>query len=214
MDFLGVALPNIMFIVGIIAIGLGLGIEFKLVEIKSELSKGGRIGAFSIGAVLIATSIFLYTRSTPAANPAAVPTGQTASAQPSPDTAASPAAPTEISPPTPTPPSEPAAATAPPVEPTSAPPSDPLAGLQTIVEAALAGDRVGKKTGEDLLKKLQETQEALAKGDQKRAQDRLRDLQESVGKDKKMEPQLAQEILAGVQQIAAQYNLEVPSSKP
>ncbi|MBE7553728.1 MAG: hypothetical protein HS126_21895 [Anaerolineales bacterium] len=49
MDFLGGALPNIMFIVGIIAIGIGLGIELKVVEIKSEISKGGRLVAFSGG---------------------------------------------------------------------------------------------------------------------------------------------------------------------
>jgi hypothetical protein len=62
MDFITGALPNVMFIAGLIAIGLGLGIEFKLVEIKSELSKRGRFGAMSIGALLVATSIYLYTR--------------------------------------------------------------------------------------------------------------------------------------------------------
>lgn len=222
MDFLGVALPNVMFIVGVIAIGLGLGIELKLIEIKSELSKGGRIGAFSVGVVLIAISIFLYTRSSPEAAPAATPTGQAVSAQPSPDTVATPAAPIVISTPSPLPPTTPpeaATPTVPPVEPTvvvvtPALPADPLVDLQTLLEAGLADGRVSKKTGEDMLKKLREAQEALVKGDQKRAQDRLRDLQESVGKDKKIDPQLAQAVMDSVQQIAAQYNLDVPSSKP
>jgi hypothetical protein len=62
MDFVGGALPNVMFIAGLIAIGIGLGIEFKIVEIKGELSKGGRVGAVGIGAVLVMISIYLYTR--------------------------------------------------------------------------------------------------------------------------------------------------------
>lgn len=52
MDFITGALPNVMFIAGLIAMDLGLGIEFKIVEIKGELSKQGRIGAIGIGAVL------------------------------------------------------------------------------------------------------------------------------------------------------------------
>ena len=50
MDFVTGALPNVMFIAGLIAMGIGLGIEFKIVEIKGELSKQGRIGAIGIGA--------------------------------------------------------------------------------------------------------------------------------------------------------------------
>lgn len=62
MDFVGGALPNVMFIAGIIAVGIGLGLEFKIVEIKGELSRRSRYGAFGVGALLIATSIFIYTR--------------------------------------------------------------------------------------------------------------------------------------------------------
>ncbi len=62
MDFITGALPNVMFIAGLIAIGLGLGIEFKIVEIKGELSKIGRFAAVGIGAVLVSISIYLYTR--------------------------------------------------------------------------------------------------------------------------------------------------------
>jgi hypothetical protein len=62
MDFITGALPNVMFIAGLIAMGIGLGIEFKIVEIKGELSKQGRIGAIGIGAALVLVSIYLYTR--------------------------------------------------------------------------------------------------------------------------------------------------------
>jgi PASTA domain len=62
MDFITGALPNVMFIAGLIAMGLGLGIEFKIVEIKGELSKAGRLGAMATGAVLMIISIYLYTR--------------------------------------------------------------------------------------------------------------------------------------------------------
>src|SRR5262245_41659881 len=81
MDFVTGALPNVMFIAGLIAMGIGLGIEFKIVEIKGELSKRGRIGAIGIGAVLVLISIFLYTRppqtvSTPSIAPGAQPVAQ------------------------------------------------------------------------------------------------------------------------------------------
>ena len=73
MDFITGALPNVMFIAGLIAIGLGLGIEFKIVEIKGELSKPGRFAAVGIGAVLVSISIYLYTRPAHTASiPAAV----------------------------------------------------------------------------------------------------------------------------------------------
>ena len=78
MDFITGALPNVMFIAGLIAIGIGLGIEFKIVEIKGELSKQGRIGAIGIGAALVLVSIYLYTRppqtaSAPSTAPGAQP---------------------------------------------------------------------------------------------------------------------------------------------
>src|SRR6266508_398218 len=64
MGFITGALPNIMFIAGLVAVGIALGIEFKIVEIKGQLSKAGRIGTFSIGLLLISFSIYLYTRPT------------------------------------------------------------------------------------------------------------------------------------------------------
>jgi PASTA domain-containing protein len=60
MDLLGAALPNIMFIVGILAVGLGLGIELKVVSLNKEIDKKGRIGAFVAGIVLIGGSLVLY----------------------------------------------------------------------------------------------------------------------------------------------------------
>lgn len=60
MDFLGGALPNVMFIVGMLAIGLGLGIELKLVPLNKEIDKTGRIGAIVVGTVLVAASLYIY----------------------------------------------------------------------------------------------------------------------------------------------------------
>jgi hypothetical protein len=62
MNFITGSLPNVMLIAGLIAIGIGLGIEFKIVEIKSEISRQGRMGAIGIGAVLVLMSVYLYTR--------------------------------------------------------------------------------------------------------------------------------------------------------
>jgi uncharacterized membrane protein YczE len=57
MDLLGTALPNVMFIVGILAIGLGLGIELKIISLNKEIDKTGRIGALVVGIILIGVSI-------------------------------------------------------------------------------------------------------------------------------------------------------------
>ncbi len=82
MDFITGALPNVMFIAGLIAIGIGLGIEFKIVEIKGELSKSGRLAAMGIGAVLVSISVYLYTRPPQTASiPATVAAAQPAVVQ-------------------------------------------------------------------------------------------------------------------------------------
>jgi PASTA domain len=60
MDFLGSALPNVMFVVGVLAIGLGLGIELKVVPLNKEIDRTGRIGAMVLGAVLVAISLYIY----------------------------------------------------------------------------------------------------------------------------------------------------------
>lgn len=75
MDLLGAALPNIMFIVGILAVGLGLGIELKVISLNKEIDKTGRIGAFVAGLVLIGASVILYL------NPSLANRNQTANAE-------------------------------------------------------------------------------------------------------------------------------------
>jgi hypothetical protein len=126
MDFVGGALPNVMFLIGIIAIGIGLGLEFKIVEVKGDqLGRGGRIGAIAVGAALIATSIYLYvtprgTAGAPAATPAAV--AQAVAALPSPQAEPT-AAPTLV--PTVAPTLEPTVA--PTLEPTASPTLEPTA---------------------------------------------------------------------------------------
>jgi hypothetical protein len=60
MNFLGGALPNVMFIIGVLAIGLGLGIELKLVPLNKEIDKTGRIGAIVVGTLLVAVSLYIY----------------------------------------------------------------------------------------------------------------------------------------------------------
>src|SRR5215207_7700523 len=76
MEFLGGALPNVMFIIGVVAIGLGLGIELKLVALNKEIDKTGRIGAIVVGVLLVATSLFIYL------NPALTSRSQASSAIP------------------------------------------------------------------------------------------------------------------------------------
>jgi hypothetical protein len=89
MNLLGSALPNVMFIIGILAIGLGLGIELKLVSLNKEIDKTGRIGAIVVGAVLVAGSLYIYL------NPALTNPNQTA-----PTTANGALAPVLVAPPT------------------------------------------------------------------------------------------------------------------
>jgi hypothetical protein len=103
MDFVGGALPNVMFLVGIIAIGVGLGLEFKIIEVKGTLSRTSRYGALGVGGLLVVASIFLYMRgaaaptattaatpsaaagvvlAAPAAAPSVIPAGATTTAAP------------------------------------------------------------------------------------------------------------------------------------
>lgn len=162
MNFITGALPNIMFIAGIIAIGLALGIELKIVEIKGELSKGGRLGAFGVGVVLIAASVFLYTRpesiaNAPDAPPAAQPIAAqqqniAASAAPTAPLAASPlptAAPAASTKPTAPPTAPPTATPEPTAPPTdtplpTAPPTDTPLPTAPPTEIAIPADKAGQ----------------------------------------------------------------------
>lgn len=76
MDFVTGALPNVMFLVGMIAIGLGLGVQFKMIAVEAQLSKSARVGAFGVGAVLIIASVALYIRPTTSTVTAAPETSQ------------------------------------------------------------------------------------------------------------------------------------------
>jgi hypothetical protein len=75
MNIVGAALPNVMFIVGILAIGLGLGIELKVVSLNKEIDKTGRIGAFIIGVALIGASVIIYLNPSIASQAAPADTG-------------------------------------------------------------------------------------------------------------------------------------------
>lgn len=81
MEILSAALPNIMFVAGIIAVAIGLGIELKIVPIGNQVGRAGRIGAMTFGILLIIVSVFLYIRP-PEATTASSPTAQPAAAAP------------------------------------------------------------------------------------------------------------------------------------
>jgi hypothetical protein len=127
MEFLGGALPNVMFIIGILAIGLGLGIELKLVALNKEIDKTGRIGAIVVGGLLVAASLFLYL------NPTLTNHNQASSAT---ATAAQATAPADSAPAA-------AATAAPVVAAMAAPPEAPtVAPVPTAVPAATAAPTV------------------------------------------------------------------------
>ncbi len=91
MEILSAALPNIMFVAGIIAVAIGLGIELKLVPVGNQIGRGGRIGAMTVGILLVIVSVFLYLQpkeGTTAAAPTAQPAVQQAAIAPQPTIAA------------------------------------------------------------------------------------------------------------------------------
>ncbi|MBE7553729.1 MAG: hypothetical protein HS126_21900 [Anaerolineales bacterium] len=93
---------------------------------------------------------------------------------------------------------------------------DPVAALQALFTAAMDDGRVGKDVN-DLRKKWEEFQDALLKGDEKKAKDHLRDLQKELqeaGDKGKMDPLFIKEALASIQGIATQYGLDLPPAKP
>jgi hypothetical protein len=63
-----------MFLIGVLAIGLGLGIELKLVPLSKEIDKTGRIGAMVVGAILVAASLYIYLNPALTSSNAATPT--------------------------------------------------------------------------------------------------------------------------------------------
>jgi hypothetical protein len=143
MNFLGGALPNVMFIIGVLAIGLGLGIELKLVPLNKEIDKTGRIGAIVVGTILVLGSLYIYLN--PALTAQTAPTSASAALAPevaapasnaqagviaapanSPPAAAEPSAAPAAAEPSPTAAPEPTATPAPTAapEPTAVPPTE------------------------------------------------------------------------------------------
>lgn len=168
MDFLGGALPNVMFIIGVLAIGLGLGIELKLVPLNKEIDKTGRIGAIVVGALLVAVSLYIYLNpglsnraATSTANAALVPAAATpvsAAQAPTAPAAAAPAAPEPSATPVPTSVPEPSATPVPTAVPPTEVPSVVVPNLHSLGEkeanealkkAGLQARKVDKCTGED-----------------------------------------------------------------
>lgn len=207
MDLIGGALPNVIFVVGVIAVGIGLGIEFKIIEIKAELNKQGRIVALSIGMLLIGVSIFLYTRPTQLA---VVPE---ALAQPL-------AAPQAVSAALATPQnSAPAVATAQPTLPPATPSAEPLAApvatgdpaaaFRALVLSAVADGRLDKDGGE-LIKKLADAEKELKKDKTKEAEEKIRELQLSIGEaasEGEMDGAFALEAIDLLERIIVSYGL-------
>lgn len=156
MEFLGGALPNVMFIIGILAIGLGLGIELKLVALNKEIDKTGRIGAIVVGALLIAASLFMYLNpaltnrnqaSSAAANAALVST----SVSSTPAQLASTAAPAVVA--IAAPPEAPTATVVPTDAPTAAPAPSPVPATATAVPMVKVPDLhdLGEKEAQEKL---------------------------------------------------------------
>jgi hypothetical protein len=148
MEFLGGALPNVMFIIGIVAIGLGLGIELKLVALNKEIDKTGRIGAIVVGALLVAMSLFLYLNpgltnrnqaSSSAANATQAPTQANSPATPPNATAAPVVAAIAAQPEAPTAVAAPTATTAPADTPTAAPAPPAATAVSNVLVPDLHG---------------------------------------------------------------------------
>ena len=207
MDLIGGALPNVIFIVGIIAVGIGLGIEFKIIEIKAELTQQGRIVALTMGLLLIGVSLFLYTRPM---QTAAIPgvlaqplvPNQVATAAPTASQAIAPAVATAL------PTAMPQAPSATPL-PITLTAGDPEAEFRALVASAMADGRLNKD-GSELIKKLTEAQKELDKGKTKEAEEKLRELQEKIeeaASEGEMDGVFAQEASILVDRIIESYGL-------
>ena len=207
MDLIGGALPNVIFVVGIIAVGIGLGIEFKIIEIKAELTQQGRIVALTMGLLLIGVSLFLYTRPM---QTAAIPgvlaqplvPNQVATAAPTASQAFAPAVATAL------PTAMPQAPSATPL-PITLTAGDPEAEFRALVASAMADGRLNKD-GSELIKKLTEAQKELDKGKTKEAEEKLRELQEKIeeaASEGEMDGVFAQEASILVDRIIESYGL-------
>jgi hypothetical protein len=135
-DVLGAALPNLMFIVGVLAVGIGLGIELKFMQLNNQVPRSGRIGALVAGLMLILSSVYLY------ANPVA--TDDTTQAE----TAPAQMQPTLLPTPPPVAPTTSPAAPAPALAPDV--PTQPSAVAQVLVPDLLGMDQKGAARAVDV----------------------------------------------------------------
>jgi len=112
----------------------------------------------------------------------------------------------------------PAATAVPPPSPAPPPAAsgDPFEQLRALIIAGITDGRAGPH-GDELLKRLNDAQEALIKGETKPAGDRLRDmkkwLQDRV-RDGNVDVAFAQQVQAGIDRIASIYSLQVEDPKP
>jgi hypothetical protein len=89
--------------------------------------------------------------------------------------------------------------------------TEPVANLRATLTNGIAAGQAGED-GQDLLKKLDEVEQAIANGDQKKASEQLRDLQKKVeekAREGKLDAALAEQALAGIGQIASRYGLTI-----
>jgi eukaryotic-like serine/threonine-protein kinase len=150
----------------------------------------------------------------PAAAPTAAPAPQT-TALPAPQPTAAPAPPTPVPAPPTAAPAPPTAAPVPPTaaapEPTvaPAPPAAPIDQLRELLTSGIAAGKAGDN-GDELLKKLDEAQRALAEGNQRRAADRLSELAKRLldgAADGKIDPGFAKQALDIVSTVASTNGL-------
>jgi len=101
-------------------------------------------------------------------------------------------------------------------QPTAAPSTatNPVADLRALLTGGIAAGQLGKDA-QDMLKKLGEVERAIAKGDQRKASEQLRDLRKKMqeqAREGKIDAGLADQILAGIVRVASVYGLDLSSN--
>lgn len=188
---------------------LGLLLGLLLLAGVALALRGGEQPAESTGQ-LAATAAAPASAPTaaPAPEPTAAPAPEPTVAPPPEPTVAPPPEPTVAPPPT----AAPAATSEAPPPPVSTDPFDQLSGL---LQAGAAAGQINKDA-EDLIEKLDEARSALAKGDAKKATERLRDLRKKLqegAREGEIAPELAQQVIDGIDAIANSYGLKLPKGK-
>jgi hypothetical protein len=120
------------------------------------------------------------------------------------------AAPTALPAPTTPPAPAPTNTVAPTAVPAQPAPAEPIAALVLLIETGMADGRAGQE-GDDLLKRLRDVEEELAKGKTQSARNKLRDLHQraaEAGAEGKIELNFSLDIQANVLVIAETYGLQ------